>query len=121
MGWDDRHSTRSGLGSEDAAPGDFDYQPRVKLPPKAERRKGRSIRSYRKRVSKAKRRRVFERDGLACVACGTGEELSIDHVIPIAKGGTNDESNLQTMCAPCNNAKGNRIGRGQRSAAVRGA
>jgi hypothetical protein len=32
-----------------------------------------------------------------------------DHVIPKSRGGTNKFVNFQTMCAPCNNAKGNRL------------
>ncbi len=30
----------------------------------------------------------------------------IDHVIPLSKGGCNDKSNLQILCAPCNMSKG---------------
>lgn len=32
--------------------------------------------------------------------------LEVDHVVPISKGGTNDLDNLQTLCEPCNQAKG---------------
>lgn len=35
--------------------------------------------------------------------------MTIDHLIPIDKGGTNDEWNLATMCADCNSKKGNLI------------
>lgn len=30
----------------------------------------------------------------------------VDHVLPVALGGTNDRSNLQLLCPPCNLAKG---------------
>jgi len=33
---------------------------------------------------------------------------SVDHIVPVSKGGTNDESNLQWMCRSCNCAKGAR-------------
>jgi hypothetical protein len=33
--------------------------------------------------------------------------FTMDHFIPQSKGGTNDLSNLQTMCAECNELKGN--------------
>ena len=42
--------------------------------------------------------------GQPCVYCGKPAD-SIDHRIPIAKGGTNDLSNLQPMCWPCNRKK----------------
>ena len=33
--------------------------------------------------------------------------MTKDHIIPVSYGGTGDIENLQTMCAPCNNKKGN--------------
>lgn len=42
-----------------------------------------------------------------CVACGNG--LGLDHVIPLSKGGMNTTGNLQTLCKPCNSAKGARL------------
>ncbi len=36
----------------------------------------------------------------------TWKLLSLDHVVPLANGGTNDPSNLQLICKPCNRAKG---------------
>lgn len=44
-----------------------------------------------------------------CVFCGDTKRLSIDHIIPITHGGTNDESNLQCLCLKCNLKKGNKI------------
>lgn len=54
------------------------------------------------------RHKVFVRDNYRCVECGaTNKEttLEIDHIIPVSKGGTNDISNLQTLCKACNRAK----------------
>src|SRR5690242_12156599 len=34
--------------------------------------------------------------------------LEIEHIIPVARGGTNDESNLWLSCPLCNRAKGDR-------------
>lgn len=41
--------------------------------------------------------------------CKTPEsKLTIDHVKPVSKGGTNTMDNVQILCARCNEAKGNR-------------
>jgi 5-methylcytosine-specific restriction endonuclease McrA len=52
-----------------------------------------------------RRERIYERDGYRCVECGTDENLTLDHRIPKSRGGSNEDSNLQTMCAACNQAK----------------
>jgi 5-methylcytosine-specific restriction endonuclease McrA len=49
---------------------------------------------------------LCERYGNRCLCCGaTGVPLHIDHVIPLARGGRNDVSNLQPLCKPCNSQK----------------
>lgn len=62
--------------------------------------------SARKKIRQGTVRRVWDRDGWRCVDCGTNENLTVDHKIPVSKGGTNDFDNLQTMCLPCNIRKG---------------
>ena len=52
--------------------------------------------------------KIFKRDGYRCVFCGATEKLTIDHVKPKSRGGLDDSSNLQTLCARCNSKKGNR-------------
>jgi 5-methylcytosine-specific restriction endonuclease McrA len=44
-----------------------------------------------------------------CLRCGEQKPLTIDHVIPIVRGGRNDILNLQPLCKPCNSSKGTRI------------
>jgi 5-methylcytosine-specific restriction enzyme A len=54
------------------------------------------------------RRLVFERDRYQCQSCGRtalAVKLTIDHIIALAQGGTNDISNLQTLCDRCNSRK----------------
>lgn len=51
---------------------------------------------------------VFKRDGFTCVYCGGSPPavvLEVDHIVAVAAGGTNDESNLVTACRPCNQGK----------------
>lgn len=35
------------------------------------------------------------------------DDLTVDHIVPLSQGGTNDHSNLQVLCRPCNSAKHN--------------
>jgi 5-methylcytosine-specific restriction enzyme A len=60
-----------------------------------------------KRISfpKEVREYVFQRDNHQCLSCGKTTKLSIDHIIPLATGGSNDLSNLQTLCSSCNSKK----------------
>ncbi len=51
------------------------------------------------------RQQVYERDGFACVYCGSTEKLSLDHRTPEIRGGTHDPENLATACLSCNGAK----------------
>jgi hypothetical protein len=63
-------------------------------------------------ISQHKRLAIYLRDGLACCYCGetieNGAQLTLDHVKPHSKGGTNHETNLVTACHTCNSARGNR-------------
>lgn len=55
---------------------------------------------------------IFERDKYQCQSCQyvfLKKELNLDHIIPLALGGSNDLSNLQTLCRQCNNKKKHRI------------
>ena len=51
---------------------------------------------------------VFSRNGYTCVNCGATKHLSVDHIIPVVSGGTDDIDNLQTLCRRCNSIKGAR-------------
>ena len=63
----------------------------------------------RKSLSTTKSLEVFARDDYRCVCCGTRENLSVDHIHPVSKGGTNDMDNLQTLCRSCNSKKGVKV------------
>ena len=49
---------------------------------------------------------IYERDGYACVYCGSGEDLTLDHIVPLAHGGMHCEDNLVVACRSCNSSKG---------------
>lgn len=52
---------------------------------------------------------VFRRDRFTCRYCGRSAPavvLHVEHVRPVAKGGTDDMENLVTSCADCNGGKG---------------
>ncbi len=52
---------------------------------------------------------VFQRDRHQCQSCGRqGTGLQIDHIVPLALGGSNDLSNLQVLCGTCNRRKRDR-------------
>ena len=59
-------------------------------------------------LSKRLRYEVLRRDNHACRYCGAAApdaRLTVDHVIPVALGGTDEPSNLVTACEPCNSGK----------------
>ena len=60
----------------------------------------------RKPIKKSDLIAAMQRSDGRCVACGSKEDLEVDHIIPVAKGGTNDTENLQMLCKPCNMSKG---------------
>lgn len=67
--------------------------PRIRIPPE--------VRKY-----------VFERDKYQCQSCGKTKletDLTIDHIIPLARGGQNDMSNLHTLCLTCNQRKTDKL------------
>ena len=51
--------------------------------------------------------------------CSATEDLEIDHVIPLSRGGRNDITNLQVLCKSCNCSKGNRHSTDYRSHAYK--
>lgn len=58
-------------------------------------------------VSKLARENVYKRDCYKCLECGAKDNLTVDHIVPLSRGGTNYFANLQTLCKNCNSKKGN--------------
>lgn len=60
-------------------------------------------------ISTTKRQKVYAAYGNRCVICDSDEWLTIDHLTPLSKGGTDKFDNLAPMCNKCNNKKGDSI------------
>lgn len=59
-------------------------------------------------VTRRLRYEVLRRDDHACRYCGAAApdaKLTVDHVVPVALGGTDEPTNLVTACQPCNAGK----------------
>lgn len=63
----------------------------------------------RERIPEDVRIFVWKRDSGKCVQCGSQEKLEFDHIIPVAKGGSNTERNIQLLCETCNRKKSDGI------------
>jgi 5-methylcytosine-specific restriction endonuclease McrA len=61
---------------------------------------------------KLTRKAIYERDNYTCYICGKefGEsKLTLDHIIPMSRGGKNSWENLITCCQKCNWEKGDKL------------
>ena len=55
------------------------------------------------------RKNIFLRDNYTCQYCGrVGANLTIDHIVPKSKGGSDSWENIVVSCMRCNNKKGDR-------------
>lgn len=71
-------------------------------------RKGRSS----KWINKTVRLAIYHRDNFRCVYCFqpklkdyNGETLTLDHIVPRSKGGSDLPTNLVTACVGCNSSR----------------
>ncbi len=63
----------------------------------------------RERISPQVRRAVWIRDQGKCARCGSRERLEYDHIVPVSRGGSNTERNIELLCEVCNRAKSDSI------------
>ncbi len=76
-----------------------------------------AVRTARKRhvggdITTSQWREIKAKYNYTCLCCGRREpdiRLSIDHVIPIVKGGTSNIDNIQPLCRSCNSSKHTKI------------
>lgn len=52
---------------------------------------------------------VWRRDEGKCVKCGSNKNIEFDHIIPVSKGGSSTERNIQILCEKCNREKSDKI------------
>jgi 5-methylcytosine-specific restriction protein A len=67
------------------------------------------VHEKRRRFTPLERAEFFARANGHCQKCTRkiphGDDWAIDHQIPLARGGTNDDSNLQCLCSWCHDGK----------------
>lgn len=68
----------------------------------------------KKKFSLQERREILLKTNRKCAHCGIGldehdEKFSVEHIIPISKGGTHEKENLVALCFDCNQNKSNLI------------
>jgi len=65
--------------------------------------------THRKSFSLKQREMIYEKANGKCELCGKSilfDNMTLDHIKPLAMGGTNDISNVQCSCSVCNSLKG---------------
>ena len=60
---------------------------------------------HERNLDSATKRAVRNRDGNRCVICGSTMKLEVDHIRGLQNGGSNDASNLATLCDDCHTEK----------------
>lgn len=71
----------------------------------------RFVKVKRRSVVPFTRANIYARDNHTCAYCQTQfglDDLTFDHVVPVAHGGTRGWENIVTCCVPCNRRKGAR-------------
>ena len=70
------------------------------------------VKRERGRMTADLKAKIMKRDKYTCQICGKHMPdkvgLQIDHIIPVSKFGTSEESNLQVLCSICNGLKSNK-------------
>ncbi len=62
----------------------------------------------RRKIEPHEKRKIYERQNGLCAYCGRSRNIkymTVDHIIPLSKGGTDDLDNLQCTCKACNRLK----------------
>ena len=80
------------------------FQPEHDDAPSSSGARQSGVKVHGRRVTPLMKKKIGEQSGWKC-ACGCGQKLSfdyhVDHIVPLWKGGTNDETNLQALNPRC--------------------
>lgn len=88
--------------------GDFLRSVSERFPiPKVIRLLSKLVRQVTPRVTYT-RKNIHVRDNYTCQYCGSTSNLTLDHVMPVSRGGKSTWENVVTACYPCNSRKGSR-------------
>src|SRR3990167_10051937 len=49
---------------------------------------------------------LLEQYGYQCAYCKSTSKLTMDHIVPLSKGGQHTQRNIAPACGPCNSRKG---------------
>ena len=60
------------------------------------------------KIPPVNRREVLRRDNHSCQYCGSNRRLTLDHVMPVSRGGQHTWNNVVTACERCNQRKSDR-------------
>lgn len=63
-------------------------------------------------IAPHEKRHIYERQNGLCAYCGQHRNIkymTVDHIMPLSKGGTDSLDNLQCTCKKCNGLKGNML------------
>lgn len=63
---------------------------------------------FSRQMNRVTREQIWIKSGYSCQICGhsiTYEEMTVDHIQPLAKGGKNEMDNYQCACGKCNKIK----------------
>ena len=98
---------------------DYEYrleiERRSRAKNKERHRPGKNARqSIRNRILASDKFLIIQKDLIriyssSCWKCGTLNNLSLDHILPLSRGGNHSAGNIMSLCKSCNSSKGNRL------------
>jgi len=71
----------------------------------ARNRRARELLAPGNGISKRQEHQLFSEYNSLCAYCGRKTKLTIDHVVPLSRGGSNDITNAVPACTSCNSSK----------------